>query len=518
MKTNHSRIALAALFLLLLSAGDGRGQTSGDADLARRTFENAEQLMREGKKDQAIRDYQQVVQAFPESVHADDALMRLGGHHYAPESLWQLGAVRPSEHEAARPYFEQVRERYPQSDTAPHALYKLGLLSLEPHSARRNLDEAYASFSRVVNIYPDSLWVGPALQGAAYSELSKYNYDRAILSLERSLDETGHGAAAAEAQFLLGLSNARLGDFVRAAEAFQQSRLEDPDGAGAGSALDWLTLLYRTRLRPETGRPLRYDHDPAYVPRAPAGEDLRGDLRMAVGPSGSLVVSDPKRGALLTFGRDGSLEGEDAFPEAEMVVFDGLGSLMVVGPSGIDIDGNEFPASRQDGSKVKPVEKVAGVWRSTDREIYVLARDEGEVLLYGSDPQKPRVIVRDKEAGTKLAAMAAGPEGRLYFLDEKEKRVVALEGRALKSLAPAGKAVTFEAPIGLAVDNLGNLYVLDERRKAVTVLSPDGSELSTISAPVGSAAALEGPGSLAVGPRGEVYVYDKRKKTILLFR
>jgi hypothetical protein len=189
-----------------------------------------------------------------------------------------------------------------------------------------------------------------------------------------------------------------------------------------------------------------------------------------------------------------------------------------VGPSGIVIDGNEFPASRQDGSKVKPVEKVAGVWRSTDREIYVLARDKGEVLLYGSDPQKPRVIMRDKEAGTKLTAMAAGPEGRLYFLDGKEKRVVALEGRALKPLAPAGKAVTFEAPIGLVVDNLGNLYVLDERRKAVTVLSPDGSELSTISAPVGSAAALEGPGSLAVGPRGEVYVYDKRKKTILLFR
>ncbi|HZE89607.1 MAG TPA: tetratricopeptide repeat protein, partial [Verrucomicrobiae bacterium] len=153
------------------------------ADLAKRTFQNAEQLMQEGKADQALKAYQQIIQSFADSALADDALLRVGAYHYPTTTLDDLGRVPPAGQQAARAAFDQIRERYAQSDSAPEAFYRLGLLDLEPDSPGRSLDEAYASFYSVVNIYPDSELVPSALVGAAGAEMEKHRYDRAILSL-----------------------------------------------------------------------------------------------------------------------------------------------------------------------------------------------------------------------------------------------------------------------------------------------------------------------------------------------
>ncbi len=492
-------------------------QTAADADLARRTFDNADQLMREGKLEQAVRDFQQIVQSFPESAWADDALMRLGAQQYPAASLWQLGSVAVKGQEAARSYFEQVRERYPQSDSAPQALYLLGLLALEPQSPRRNLDEAYASFSRVVNIYPGSPWVGRAHVGAAFSELEKLGYDRAILSLERALQETPHGAAAAEAQYFLGICNARIGDAVSSAEAFQACRLEAPEGPAAQSALDWLTLLYRVRLLPAAGRPPRYQPAAAFVPQLPAGEDLRGEIHMAVAPSGDIVAADSRRGAILTFTREGRLAKNEPFPGAILTSFDAFGGLVVSGAGKVTAGGESLAPQRKDGAKLEPVERIAGSWRSTLNELYILDRGEGELLLFGKDLSSPRVLAGDKASGARMLAMTVQPGGRVIVLDGKSRGLMVLDRDRLAPLAPGGKALTFEDPVDVASDPLGNLYVLDAKRAAVDVLSPDGARLASISPSAGAPHALEEPGCVAVGPSGEVYVYDKRKRTILLF-
>src|SRR5262245_8871122 len=136
--SNTAALLAALLFSLTHAAAQSSG---GSGDLARRTFLNAEQLMREGKVDQALKDYMQVVSAFADTPYADDALLRLGSHHYPPETIGELRSVTAAAQDAARPYFVQIRERYPNSDSAPHALFKLGLLSLEPDSPKRNLDE-----------------------------------------------------------------------------------------------------------------------------------------------------------------------------------------------------------------------------------------------------------------------------------------------------------------------------------------------------------------------------------------
>jgi TolA-binding protein len=508
----------AALMLAALVSEHAVAQTQTAADLARRTFMNAEQLLREGKTDQAIRDFQHVIQTYPESQYADDALMKVGSFHYPPDTISDLGKVPVRDQESVRSYFDQVRERYAQSDSAPQACYKLGLLDLEPDSPRRNLDEAYASFYSVVNIYPESDWVGRALLGAAVAEMGKREYDRAILSLERSLDESPHGAAAAEAHFFTGLANVRLGEFVRAAESFQACRLEDAKGRAAGRALDWLTLIYRMRLRAASINTSLLAHDPSFVPRVPPGEDLRGGLDLAVSPEGKLLVADPRRGAILQFAATGALEKIETLQEPSRIAVDGEGGVLVASPSLIRVSGVRFPAARKAGSSVRPIERPGGVWRTTSRELYVLDLGEGELLRYGADPENPTVVHSDRASGTRTAALSGGPEDRLYLLDSKARRILASASGTFRPFADPQAGAMFEEPVDLTVSQLGDVYVLDAKTRGLVILDAKGALVAKIVPAAGSPGELPDASAVAVGPQGEVYVHDLRKRTILRYR
>ncbi len=508
----------ATVAALLLASSGAAAQTAAGQDLARRTFQNAEQLMRDGKPDQALKDYQQVIDAFPTSPLADDALLKVGSYHYSPESIGELGTIPVDGQEKARALFDKVRERYADSDSTPHALYKLGLLDLEPDSPRRNLDSAYGSFYRVVNIYPDSEWVGKALLGAAAAEIGKHEYDKAILSLERSIEEEPNGASAAESQYFLGLANARLGDFVRAAEAFQACRIENDKSRTAQRALDWLTLIYTMRLRPAAGAALDLAHDGGFVPRLGPDEDIRGEVGLAVTAEGRLLVADPRRGALMEFAEDGSRVRSDPFEGASLVSLDASENVIVASPGGIRVGTESFPAARKAGSQIRRIEEAAGVWRSSTKETYVLDLKEGELLRYGGDPADPKVVHRDKDAGTRVEAMAGGPEDRLFLLDRKGKNILVLQGGKVTPLVPPGAGPALEEPVALGVSALGDVYVADARQKSVIILSPEGKRLGRIAPAVGSPGEIASPAALAVGPRGEVYVYDERKRTVLRFR
>jgi len=507
-------VVLAAAASTLASAA-GSAESS---DLAKRTFQNAEQLMHEGKTDQALKAYQQIIQSFSESSLVDDALLRVGSFHYPTLKIAELGSVSAAEQEAARPSFELIRDRHPQSDSAPEAFYKLGLLGLEPDSARKNLDEAYASFYSVVNVYPESDWVPSALLGAGEAEFEKRNYDRAILSLERSLEGAPHGPVAAESNYLLGLANVRMGDFVRAAEVFQACRIEDEKSSTASRALNWITLVYKLRLIPAAGAAVDYTPDSGFVPRLPAGEDFRGEIGLAVSPAAEILVADPRRAGLFVFAEDGTKIRNEPMEGARRVAVDAMEKIVVASETEIRIGAEGFPAGRKAGTSVRRIEAPAGVWRSSAGQTFILDTKEGEFLVFGADPTDPKVVNRDKDAGTRLEMMAAGPEDRIFLFDTRQKQILVLENGKVRVFKAQATPPVIEDPVDMAVDALGDLYVADARQKSIFIIGPDGKKLGRIAPPAGTAAELTDPAALAVGPKGEVYVYDARKRTILRFR
>jgi len=170
---------------------------SEDDELAQRTLANAEQLLKEGKVEQALRDLDQIPKSWPRSAVADDALFRLGSWYYPASSIEDLGRAGADAIARARDLFTQVQKSYPREDSAPRALVKLGLIALEAANPNRSVDEAYASFSSVVNIYPSSDAVEPALYGAGYADFEAGRFDKAIQSFERVAERFPRGALAA---------------------------------------------------------------------------------------------------------------------------------------------------------------------------------------------------------------------------------------------------------------------------------------------------------------------------------
>ena len=80
---------------------------------------------------------------------------------------WRLvdradGLSQSGDHVGARALYEQVVQEYPTSPWAPQALFGLARLEVTPASPVRDYRQAYGHFDRLVTEYPDSPYAGDA--------------------------------------------------------------------------------------------------------------------------------------------------------------------------------------------------------------------------------------------------------------------------------------------------------------------------------------------------------------------
>jgi hypothetical protein len=152
----------------------------------------------------------------------------------------------------------------------------------------------------------------------------------------------------------------------------------------------------------------------------------------------------------------------------------------------------------------------------------VLDADRNEVLQYTGDPARLKLLFRDPAGKARLTGLAAGADGRLYTIDKRQRAILeiapAVSGGGFKTLPLSEEAIqAIQEPSALAADDLGTIYVLDRRAKAVHVITADGRLLESIRSTPGTATDFSYGAAVAAGPRAEVYIYDERRKTVLRF-
>ena len=118
----------------------------GGDDLARRTYDSGVTFVQNGRYAEALKDFQAVVDSFPKSSVADDALLQIG--------LYQLEAARDLA--AAQAAAERLLKEYGASDSAPMGYVLIGRLAIAKGRSAADVDAALASFERVPRLFPTS--------------------------------------------------------------------------------------------------------------------------------------------------------------------------------------------------------------------------------------------------------------------------------------------------------------------------------------------------------------------------
>jgi DNA-binding beta-propeller fold protein YncE len=216
-----------------------------------------------------------------------------------------------------------------------------------------------------------------------------------------------------------------------------------------------------------------------------AYDTLEKPFAVAFDPQGRIIVTDSGNAALIRFDRK----------EGRMDVLGTQGAVRLKLPLGLDV--------------------------SPDGTIYVADAGLRQVVAY--DPEGKRVAAYGKgEELTNPTDVALSPDGkRLFVADSKVHSIVIYEvktGKQASSFGVRGKGPgEFNFPTALAFGPEGNLFVLDQLNSRVQVFDADNQfvdEFGSLGVGFGN---FVRPKDLAVDELGLIYVTDNAFNNVQLF-
>jgi len=491
-RTSTVRRLQFALALLAAMAAAPLAQSGGASGL---TF------LQNHKYVEALKDFQVVVDSFPKSSVADDALMQI--------AMYQLDVARNLP--AAQAANEKLLKEYPDADSTPMGYVIGGRLTIAKGRAAADVDAALASFERVPRLFPGSEAVAAAGFYAGDTLRLARRTEDALDRLRRVSMEFPRSIWAARAALDAAACLVQADRPQRAFDELQRVRRQFPGTPEAAAALNANTILYRLYVRA-----------PAQPAFAPGGKSIGSEAAKYKDIVG-VVVDDAGRVLLghkqgITVFDKGAFVRTLAADEPSAFFLDAQGRIVVVHrdtliPEGAQSQIISVPAFG--GGKVHQAEEIPSV--------VVLAN--GDRLIAD---RKGRSVVRFSAAGNFISNFASVNAERLALnrlddvamLDHDTKSVVVADrdGKALGKISQKGTGYELDNPVDVAFDALGHLYVLDRGKPALYVFGARNRLLATIAAGEKDGPGLQKPEAFAVDAAGRVYVYDDRSQRIQVYQ
>ncbi|HEX5110270.1 MAG TPA: outer membrane protein assembly factor BamD [Vicinamibacterales bacterium] len=494
VRTTRWTAAIAALAAVVTL------QAQGQEDSARRRLESGRAFLQSQNYGEALKDFQVVLQTYPTSSVADDALLEIATYY-----LDVAKDVRNADVNA-----DALLKQYADSDSAPMALVLKGRIAMAAGLGQEQVNAAMASFDRVPRLYEGTAAVPAALYYSGELARLTGRRDDAIDRFNRLTTQYPRSAWTPRA--LLGSASALVAAAqpLRALDQLQRVRLQFPSSREAATALEWNTILYRLYVRTPA--------QPAYGFSAgiggPAGR-FRDVGDIAVDRQNHLLVA-AKTGVTVLDAK-GAVVRSIAVQEPRAVLFDVAGrTLTIHDEGGLQEEGKPgvvLGTTTSDG-KLKPLKLAAGVTTSQG-DVLVADRDLKVVLRFTADG-KPKGEFARQVAARRLAI---GELDEVAALDTDSRTITLLsrDGKIVTKIPDRGTGYQFRQPVDVKFDRLGHLYVLD--RSAVFVFGQQGSRLlTTFSVPERTPGAFGTPEMLALDSAARMYVFDARTDTVQVYQ
>jgi TolA-binding protein len=495
--------AVAACVLISALAAAPGGQATRSEELAQRQFQSGLSFVSDGKYDEALKDFQAVVDGYPESSVADDALLEIA--RYQLEQ--RLDAA------AAQQAVDLLLKKYPTGDAAPMAYALAGRILLAGGQAPADLDTALASFERVPRLFPGTEAVaaahhhaGEALRRAGRHEEALDRYIQATLE---------YPGSSWSARALLGsaFSLVHAGRPLQAVDAVQRVRNRFPGSPEAERALAFSTILYRLYVR-APGQP---PYVVATRTISGSGGKLKDVLAMGFDGRQRLVVVNKNAG--MVFEGDGSVARSLPGASPKGLFFDRGGRPVIALKGIIQPEGSQplpLVAARPDGQP-RQLDDIPGGGALSPGEYLVVDKAAKTVARFTTDGKYAGVF-----ATVDAARLTTGPLDEVAVIDRNAKSVVVFQpdGRPQGRLPAKGAGYEFSSPVDLAFDPLGHLYVLDPGRGSVFVFAagPKPRLVATFTIADKSPGAFRRASAFAIDAVGRLFIHDERAELVQVYR
>ena len=496
------------VFAALLTAVVSGAQRVQDPEAALRLFADAERLEQDGDLEGALRNYELLVQQFPQAALADDALLRVA------DGRWTL-----RDEAASRAAIDTLKSDYARTTGAAGAFVLDGDIRVATANGAADLQEARESYRNVVLLYgrgdfPNLEWRPVALVRAGEVSVLLGESDAAASLFLAAVEDEAHSAWTATARLWLASVLLRQGDWVPAAEILQrvveQETQDEASATAAAMARRRLQLAYRMLLRPSMGempwsgtRQVRISGPQR---KDPIGIDASEDNRLIIIDEGIPLLAVVEVGGVLSYGVPSS-EAAHPFWGREGTAYAATKRSITMPEVRVRQD-----FSAPDGDQMKPVEQIVAGARGIYRQWLVLDGNMKSVYVFDAAAGYRSLLTGDDIL--EPVDLAVDYLGRIYVLDRRSDSVVrfAADGTRPTRLIQRN----WRRPEAITVDELGNLYVLDRDAKTVEVFDAGGNLRWQLGPQLPGGIELKSPRDIGVDGSGRIYIADRSLKAFLV--
>ena len=501
MKTAFKTTVVAGLAVTL--AATLTAQQTANEELPRRQFDSGRSFMQGGRYGEALKDFQAVVDSFPRSAVADNALLEI--------ALYQLDIAHDPN--AAQGVVDKLLKEYPDTDAAPMGYVVSGRLAMAKGRAATNVDTALASFERVPRLFPGNdavpaagFYAGETLRLARRTEEALDRYRNVTAQFPNS-------PWAAQANLAAGYCLVQGERASSALPEVQRVRQQSPGSPAAAEALNLNTIMYRLYVR-GTGQPAygfsgRFIGDEKANYNDVMGLIVDGSGRLLLGHKNGVAIFDPKGPLKAT------VTGND--PSAFFV--DERGRIILARNDVLIADRAEsqtLSTPEKEPGKTRPVEEIPSVVAMSSGQRLVMDRKAKNVIRVGVDGRYIGNFLTNVN-GERLALNRLD-DVAVIERDSKAITIADRDGKVLTKIAAKGANYQFDEPIDLTFDQLGHLYVLDRGKGTVYVFNPKYKLISTFTIAPNNPGSFARAKAMAVDAAGRLYIFDERVKRIQVYQ
>lgn len=481
---------------------------------AKRQFDEASELIRQDKIDDAVKGFKALLAAHPNSPFSEHA------HYWIGRSYWMK-----KDYDSALREFTIITTRFPDGVKAADAQFEIGNYYSIIENPKYDLNRAIIEYLKIPQRYPNSHVVDDARYYAARSLIELSNYEQAIGDFKNIIEKNPQSEFADDAHFYTGLSYIYLKEYQRARDAFQVFKEIYPYSNYYRQGSHLLSLLNKavSNTAPRYTKTIGEKGKGAGKFSEPNGIycDEAGNLYISEAGNQRIQRITEKGEALGEIGNP--KKGETVFKKPVDVWIDKNDDIYVIDAKLLkvykfDSSGKIILAFGKD-KKEDEFKEPSSI--AVDDDGYIYVADRGSNRAYKFDRTGGFLFTfgdkGNKEDRLKEPSdIAIDIRGKTLVADTGRGRIMKYDkdGRLQQQFKAGSESGGLKEPLSIAADKLGNIYVIDIGRDNIQKFDRDFKFLLEIKNEKKKPKVIDSPGGITVCPNGEIFISDKSEHRV----